>query len=82
MPDSRIGISDLGSLTVPGSLLTIEQKALGKPMWPGYFPLIEHNAISFVKALYERGENGKKTMEMYPWLRQVFADSPSTTHGP
>jgi phenylacetate 2-hydroxylase len=50
---------------------TAALKALGKPMWPGYFPLIEHNAITFVKALYEKGENGRKPMEMYPWLRQV-----------
>jgi hypothetical protein len=82
VPDGRIGVSELESLTVFGSLLTVNQEALGKPMWPGYFPLIEHNAVSFVKALYEKGENGKKTMEMYPWLRQVFSDTPLTPHGP
>lgn len=59
--------------------LTAEQKDLGKPMWPGYFPLIEHNSVSFVRALYEKGENGKKSMEMYPWLRQVISDAPYIT---
>jgi phenylacetate 2-hydroxylase len=56
------------------AVLTLGQKALGKPMWSGYFPLIEHNAVSFVKALYEKGENGKKVIEIYPWLRQIMLD--------
>ncbi|RDW58438.1 hypothetical protein BP5796_12368 [Coleophoma crateriformis] len=53
---------------------TAALKALGKPMWPGYYKLIEPNSTAFVKALYEKGENGRKTMEMYPWLRQMMLD--------
>jgi hypothetical protein len=71
VPHGGVGMSDFDQV-FPQRLITVEQKALGKPMWQGYFPLIEHNAVSFVKALYEKGGNGKKTMEMYPWLRQVW----------
>jgi hypothetical protein len=41
-------------------------------MWPGYYKLIEPNSDSFIKTLFEAGQNGTKTMEMYPWLRQVI----------
>jgi hypothetical protein len=51
------------------AVLTLGKKALGKPMWPGYFPLIEHNAVSFMKALYEKGEKweeGDRNISLAP----------------
>ncbi|RDW58494.1 hypothetical protein BP5796_12424 [Coleophoma crateriformis] len=49
-------------------------RALGKPLWPGYYKLIEPNSVQLVKTLYEKGKNGKVPMEMYPWLRQMMLD--------
>jgi hypothetical protein len=59
VPHSSVSMFDFRRM-YPNNSLMVEQKALGKPMWPGYFPLIEHNAVSFVKALYKKGENGRK----------------------
>ena len=50
----------------------VKQKALGKPMWPGYYNLIEPNSTKFVTALFEKGKNGRTPVDMYPWLRQVY----------
>jgi len=40
-------------------------------MWPHYYSLIEPNADKLIKGLYEKGENGKEALDMFPWLRQV-----------
>jgi hypothetical protein len=52
-----------------------QQKALGKPMWPAYYKLIEPNSVKFLSTLYEAGKNGNVPLETYPWLRQVSSDS-------
>ena len=43
-------------------------------MWPHYYPLIEHNSINFIKALYQQGENGEFPMDSYNWMRQMMLD--------
>lgn len=75
MPYGSIGMSDSGVTLWWNCPLKIKKKALGKPKWPGYYKLIEPNSVAFVKALYEKGQNGRVTMEMYPWLRQVSITS-------
>ncbi|KAH8888144.1 cytochrome P450 [Thozetella sp. PMI_491] len=49
-------------------------RALGKPNWPSYYKLMEPNSVKFMAALYEKGQNGASTMDMYPWLRQMMLD--------
>jgi phenylacetate 2-hydroxylase len=57
-------------------------RALGKPMWPGYYPLLEPSSMNLIKNTYEKGENGKQAMEIFPFLRQVVFDlALSLTYG-
>lgn len=57
-------------------------RALGKPAWPGYYPLLEPSSVSLIKNTYEKGEDGKKAMEIYPYMRQVVFDlALSLTYG-
>jgi phenylacetate 2-hydroxylase len=49
-------------------------KALGRPMWPKYFHLLEPSSVSLVQSIYTRGQNGQEPMEIYPYLRQVIFD--------
>jgi hypothetical protein len=32
---------------------------------------MEPNADKLIKELYEKGQNGKEHLDMFPWLRQV-----------
>ncbi|RDW85998.1 hypothetical protein BP5796_04323 [Coleophoma crateriformis] len=76
------GFHDKLGIDLSGSSITEQYKrcrsaalkALGKPMWPGYYKLIEPNSGSLIKSLYEKGQNGKIPIEFYPWLRQVIVD--------
>lgn len=49
-------------------------RALGKPMWPGYYPLLEPSSINLVKNTFISGNDGEKAIEIYPFLRQVVFD--------
>jgi hypothetical protein len=40
-------------------------------MWPEYYRLMEPNLAGLIRSLYEDGKNGKRTMDLYPLLRQV-----------
>lgn len=71
MPYGGPRMSRLNKHVASPAFLIMKQKALGKPMWPGYYELIEPNSTKYVKALYEKGKNGRRPMDMYPWLRQV-----------
>jgi len=57
-------------------------RALGKPMWPGYYHLLEPSSVSLVKSLQTKGQNGNIPMDLYPYLRQVSFDlALSLTYG-
>ncbi|RDW74814.1 hypothetical protein BP6252_05956 [Coleophoma cylindrospora] len=57
-------------------------KALGKPMWPEYYRLMEPNSAALTRSLYKDGENGKISMDLYPLLRQGMVDlTLSLTYG-
>jgi hypothetical protein len=71
MQDCWSGVSLKSSNITDIFCLSFEQKALGRPMWPHYYNLIEPNANKLVKGLYEEGLNGKEALDMFPWLRQV-----------
>ncbi|KAL7626545.1 hypothetical protein AAE478_003317 [Parahypoxylon ruwenzoriense] len=49
-------------------------KALGKPMWPLYYPLLEPSSVVMLKRIYERGQNGRKSIDLFPYFRQVVYD--------
>jgi phenylacetate 2-hydroxylase len=57
-------------------------KALGKPMWPKYYHLVEPSSVGLVKSLYAKGQNGEKPLDVYYYLRQVVFDlALSLTYG-
>ena len=57
-------------------------RALGKPAWGGYFPLLEPSSLNLVRNIATRGENGNRPVEMYPYLRQIVFDlALSLTYG-
>ncbi|KAF2494124.1 cytochrome P450 [Lophium mytilinum] len=57
-------------------------KALGKPMWPKYYHLVEPSSVGLVKSLYTKGQNGEKPIDVYYYLRQVVFDlALSLTYG-
>jgi len=57
-------------------------RALGKPMWPSYYPLLEPSSVQLIKQTYESGLNGTKGIETYPYLRQMVFDlTLSLTYG-
>ncbi|KAK3628491.1 hypothetical protein LTR56_003870 [Elasticomyces elasticus] len=57
-------------------------RALAKPMWPSYYPLLEPSSVDFVKNAFTAGANGGKAIEAYPFLRQVVFDlALSLTYG-
>ncbi|KIW15466.1 hypothetical protein PV08_05512 [Exophiala spinifera] len=74
------GFSDYIGLDISGSSLTSDVKkcraaafgALGKPMWPGYYKLIEPESVKIITRIYESGRNGQVPLETYPWLRQMM----------
>lgn len=57
-------------------------RALGKPQWPGYYPLIEPSSVKLTEHILTAGKNGKKHLEIYPHLRQLVFDlALSLTYG-
>lgn len=57
-------------------------RALGKPMWPGYYPLLEPSSVNLIKNTFASGNNGASAIEIYPYLRQVVFDlALSLTYG-
>lgn len=57
-------------------------RALGKPSWPGYYPLLEPSSVNLISNTFREGENGKKGLEIYPHLRQIVFDlALSLTYG-
>ncbi|KIX98739.1 uncharacterized protein Z520_05200 [Fonsecaea multimorphosa CBS 102226] len=49
-------------------------KALGKPLWPDYYSLLEPSSVAMMRRVYERGENGQKTIDLYLYFQQVVYD--------
>lgn len=57
-------------------------RALGRPMWPNYYPLLEPSSVDLVKITLAAGYNGDKATDIYPSLRQVVFDlALSLTYG-
>lgn len=57
-------------------------RALGKPMWPSYYHLLEPSSVSLMQDVLQEGENGEKPMDIYPYIRQVvFSLALSITYG-
>lgn len=57
-------------------------RALGKPMWPSYYPLLEPSSVELVKNAYQTGLNGTRAIDIYPFLRQMVFDlTLSLTYG-
>lgn len=57
-------------------------RALGKPLWPTYYHLLEPYSVNLAREILEKGENGKKHMEIYRYLRQIVFDlALSLTYG-
>lgn len=57
-------------------------RALGKPMWPGYYPLLEPSSVNFIKNIFINGNQGVKAVEIYSFLRQIVFDlALSLTYG-
>ncbi|KAH8645915.1 cytochrome P450 [Tricladium varicosporioides] len=57
-------------------------RALGKPAWVGYYPLLEPSSVTLTDNILRMGENGKKSLEIYPFLRQIVFDlALSLTYG-
>ncbi|RDW82785.1 hypothetical protein BP6252_03897 [Coleophoma cylindrospora] len=84
------GFADKLQLDLSGAAMTepirrcrkAAMRALGKPMWPGYYPLLEPSSLQLIRNTYEKGGNGKKPMEIYPYMRQVVFDlALSLTYG-
>jgi phenylacetate 2-hydroxylase len=49
-------------------------KALGRPMWPSYYHLLEPNSVKMCQQIYTRGQDGKLPTDLYPYFRQVVTD--------
>lgn len=57
-------------------------RALGKPKWPAYYHLLEPHSVNLTRILWEQGSNGRKHMDVYPYLRQIIFDlALSLTYG-
>jgi len=57
-------------------------RALGKPMWSGYNPLLEPSSVNLIKNVLTSGQNGVKAIEVFPYLRQMVFDlALSLTYG-
>jgi phenylacetate 2-hydroxylase len=49
-------------------------RALGKPSWPGYYPLVEPSSVDLASNIFRQGDNGEIHLEIYPYLRQIVFD--------
>lgn len=49
-------------------------RALGKPLWPSYYHLLEPSSVAMLKQLYEKGQNGKLPIDLYRQFQQVVFD--------
>jgi phenylacetate 2-hydroxylase len=57
-------------------------RALGKPMWLGYYPLLEPSSVDLIKNIHKTGIDGAKGIEIYPFLRNIVFDlALSLTYG-
>ncbi|KAK5111252.1 hypothetical protein LTR62_005280 [Meristemomyces frigidus] len=57
-------------------------RALGKPMWSGYYPLLEPSSVKLVQNNFRAGANGADFIDIYPELRRVVFDlTLSLTYG-
>lgn len=73
------GFLDYLGIDISGSPMTEEirrcrqaaMKALGKPMWPMYYHLLEPSSVGLFDSVYKKGENGKQVVNIYPYIRQV-----------
>jgi phenylacetate 2-hydroxylase len=84
------GFVDKLGLDVTGSRMTESvrrcrqagMRALGKPKWPSYYPLLEPSSVSLVRNLFQKGQNGKVPTDLYPYLVQIMFDlAMSLTYG-
>jgi phenylacetate 2-hydroxylase len=57
-------------------------KALGKPMWPSYYPLLEPSSVDICQMIHHNGNGGDVSVDLYPYFRQVIFDlSLAVTYG-
>jgi phenylacetate 2-hydroxylase len=84
------GFADKLQLDLSGAAMTepirrcrkAAMKALGKPSWPGYYPLVEPSSVDLVSNIFRQGNNGENHLEIYPYLRQIVFDlALSLTYG-
>ena len=76
------GFVDKLGLDVSGSRMTEQirrcraaaMRALGKPQWPGYYQQLENSASSMVSDLFLKGENGRRSINTFPYLRLLVFD--------
>lgn len=76
------GFVDKLGLDVSGSRMTEQirrcraaaMRALGKPQWPGYYQQLEKSASSMVSDLFVKGENGRRCINTFPYLRLLVFD--------
>lgn len=86
----QLGFADKLEYDLSGAAMTepirrcrkAAMRALGKPTWPGYYPLLEPSSVNFIKNAHITGNNGAKAIDAYPYLRQVVFDlALSLTYG-
>jgi phenylacetate 2-hydroxylase len=84
------GFADKLQLDLSGAAMTqpikrcrkAAMRALGKPSWPGYYPLAEPSSVDLVSNIFRQGDNGENHLEIHPYLRQIVFDSAlSLTYG-
>ncbi|KAF2091592.1 cytochrome P450 [Saccharata proteae CBS 121410] len=84
------GFVDKLGVDITGSSMTDQirrcrqaaMRALGKPMWPKYYHLLEPSSSGLVSRLYTQGLNGGKAIDAYPYLRHIVFDlTLSITYG-
>ncbi|KAK4942328.1 hypothetical protein LTR10_017935 [Elasticomyces elasticus] len=49
-------------------------KALGKPLWPSYYHLLEPSSVSMLQKVYHIGQNGRLPIDLYVHFQQVVMD--------
>jgi phenylacetate 2-hydroxylase len=49
-------------------------RALGKPLWPEYYHLLEPSSVTMLQRLYHIGNNGQKPIDLYLHFQQVVYD--------
>jgi len=49
-------------------------RALGKPLWPEYYHLLEPSSVTMLQRLYHIGNNGQVPIDLYLHFQQVVYD--------